>query len=55
MSLAGRKFWQYTGSTVLGPRSIDKLGFDKDVDRILGAITRDNGKVLLFNGERYWR
>ncbi|XP_071968104.1 matrix metalloproteinase-9 [Engystomops pustulosus] len=52
---SGRKFWQYTGNTVLGPRSLDKLGFGKDVDRILGAITRDNGKVLLFNGERYWR
>ncbi|XP_068118031.1 matrix metalloproteinase-9 [Hyperolius riggenbachi] len=52
---SGRKFWQYTGSSVLGPRSLDKLGFEKDVDRILGAITRDNGKVLLFNGDRYWR
>ncbi|PIO26798.1 Matrix metalloproteinase-9 [Aquarana catesbeiana] len=52
---SGRKFWQYTGSSVLGPRSLDKLGFGKDVDKILGAITRDNGKVLLFNGDKYWR
>ncbi|KAM9296700.1 matrix metalloproteinase-9 [Gastrophryne carolinensis] len=52
---SGRKFWQYTGSSVLGPRSIDKLGFGGDVDRVLGAITRENGKVLLFSGDRYWR
>ncbi|XP_063315236.1 matrix metalloproteinase-9 [Pelobates fuscus] len=52
---AGRKFWQYTGNSVLGPRSIEKLGVDKDVQAILGAIPRNNGKVLLFNGERYWR
>ncbi|XP_075033821.1 matrix metalloproteinase-9 [Mixophyes fleayi] len=52
---SGRKFWQYTGSSVLGPRSLEKLGFNKTLDKILGAITRDNGKVLLFNGENYWR
>ncbi|KAG9473740.1 hypothetical protein GDO78_004178 [Eleutherodactylus coqui] len=52
---AGRRFWQYTGNTVLGPRSLDKLGFEKDVEEISGAITRNNGKVLLFNGENYWR
>ncbi|XP_063816534.1 matrix metalloproteinase-9 [Pseudophryne corroboree] len=52
---SGRKFWQYTGNTVLGPRSLEKLGLDKNVDKILGAITRDNGKALLFNGENYWR
>ncbi|KAM8947178.1 matrix metalloproteinase-9 [Pelodytes ibericus] len=52
---AGRKFWQYTGSSVLGPRSIEKLGIDKDVENIIGGITRDNGKALLFNGEKFWR
>ncbi|KAM4692050.1 matrix metalloproteinase-9 [Rhinophrynus dorsalis] len=52
---SGRKFWQYTGSSVLGPRSIEKLGVDKDVEGIMGAVARDNGKALLFSGERYWR
>ncbi|XP_053309735.1 matrix metalloproteinase-9 [Spea bombifrons] len=52
---AGRKFWQYTGSSVLGPRSIEKLGVGKDVEGIIGAIPRNNGKVLLFNGEKFWR
>uniref|UniRef100_A0A8C5R691 Matrix metalloproteinase-9 n=1 Tax=Leptobrachium leishanense TaxID=445787 RepID=A0A8C5R691_9ANUR len=52
---AGRKFWQYTGSSVLGPRGIEKLGLDKDVQAVMGAIPRNNGKVLLFNGEKYWR
>ncbi|XP_053578028.1 matrix metalloproteinase-9 [Bombina bombina] len=52
---SGRKFWQYTGSSVLGPRSIEKLGLEKEVESILGVIPRDNGKALLFNGEKYWR
>ncbi|KAG8446572.1 hypothetical protein GDO86_014140 [Hymenochirus boettgeri] len=52
---SGRKFWQYTGNSVLGPRSIEKLGLGKDVDGIMGSIARNKGKALLFNGERYWR
>ncbi|KAM4622374.1 matrix metalloproteinase-9 [Discoglossus pictus] len=52
---SGRKFWQYTGSTVLGPRGIEKLGLDKDVQSIVGAIPRNNGKALLFNGDKFWR
>uniref|UniRef100_A0A6I8PWC3 Matrix metalloproteinase-9 n=1 Tax=Xenopus tropicalis TaxID=8364 RepID=A0A6I8PWC3_XENTR len=52
---SGRKFWQYTGKSVLGPRSIEKLGLSKDVEGIMGSFARDNGKALLFNGERYWR
>ncbi|XP_063315235.1 matrix metalloproteinase-9-like [Pelobates fuscus] len=52
---AGRRFWQYTGNNVLGPLSIETLGLGKDVQAIVGAIPRNNGKVLLFNGEKFWR
>ncbi|OCT62769.1 hypothetical protein XELAEV_18043860mg [Xenopus laevis] len=52
---SGRKFWQYTSTSALGPRSIEKLGLSKDVEGIMGSFARDNGKALLFNGEQYWR
>ncbi|KAG8446571.1 hypothetical protein GDO86_014139 [Hymenochirus boettgeri] len=49
---SGRKFWQSTGNSVSGPNSIEKLGL---AEGIVGSFARDNGKALLFNGERYWR
>ncbi|XP_029468601.1 matrix metalloproteinase-9 [Rhinatrema bivittatum] len=52
---SGRSFWVYTGQTVLGPRNIVKLGLGKDVEKVSGSLQRGNGKVLLFNGETYWR
>ncbi|XP_030067918.1 matrix metalloproteinase-9 [Microcaecilia unicolor] len=52
---SGRSFWVYTGKTVLGPRSLEKLGLGKDVEKISGSLQRGQGKVLLFNGEKYWR
>ncbi|XP_067324433.1 matrix metalloproteinase-9 [Anolis sagrei] len=52
---AGQRFWVYQGTRVLGPRSIEKLGLGRDVQKIVGAIQRKNGKVLLFSGERFWR
>ncbi|XP_018602440.1 matrix metalloproteinase-9 [Scleropages formosus] len=52
---SGRRFWVYTGPNVLGPRSLEKLGFKSNVERIEGALPRTKGKVLLFSGENYWR
>nr|XP_033770880.1 matrix metalloproteinase-9 [Geotrypetes seraphini] len=52
---SGRSFWVYTGKTVLGPRSLEKLGLGKDVEKISGSLQRGQGKVLLFNEEKYWR
>lgn len=45
----------YTGSSVVGPRGIEKLGIGKEAERISGALQRGRGKVLLFSGEKYWR
>ncbi|KAM6112787.1 matrix metalloproteinase-9 [Pterocles gutturalis] len=52
---AGRQFWVFSGKSVLGPRGIEKLGIGKDAGRIMGALQRGRGKVLLFSGESYWR
>lgn len=52
---SGRRFWVYTGTTVLGPRGLEKLGIGKDVEKIVGSLQRGRGKVLLFNGDKYWR
>lgn len=51
----GTKFWVYTGKSVLGPRSIEKLGLPSSVQKVEGALQRGKGKVLLFSGENFWR
>ncbi|KAH0619365.1 hypothetical protein JD844_019414 [Phrynosoma platyrhinos] len=51
----GQRFWVYQGTRVLGPRSIEKLGIGREVQKVVGALQRKNGKVLLFNGEQFWR
>lgn len=50
-----KQFWVYTGNEVLGPRKIEKLGLPSNLDRVDGAVQRGKGKVLLFNGENFWR
>lgn len=45
----------YTGQSVLGPRSIEKLGLPSSVQKVEGALQRGKGKVLLFSGENFWR
>lgn len=52
---SGTRFWVYTGQSVLGPRSIEKLGLPSSVQKVEGALQRGKGKVLLFSGENYWR
>ncbi|KAF3696812.1 Matrix metalloproteinase-9 [Channa argus] len=52
---SGTRFWVYTGKSVLGPRSIEKLGLPNNIQKIEGAVQRGNGKVLLFSGENVWR
>ncbi|XP_042318234.1 matrix metalloproteinase-9 [Sceloporus undulatus] len=52
---SGQRFWVYQGTRVLGPRSIEKLGIGREVQKIVGALQRKNGKVLLFSGEHFWR
>ncbi|XP_026115270.1 matrix metalloproteinase-9 [Carassius auratus] len=52
---AGKQFWVYTGNEVLGPRKIEKLGLPSSLDKVEGATQRGKGKVLLFNGENFWR
>ncbi|XP_054464422.1 matrix metalloproteinase-9 [Anoplopoma fimbria] len=52
---SGTRFWVYTGKSVLGPRSIEKLGLPNSVQKVEGALQRGKGKVLLFSGENYWR
>ncbi|XP_068768436.1 matrix metalloproteinase-9 [Struthio camelus] len=52
---AGRRFWVFSGKSMLGPRGIEKLGIGKEAGRISGALQRGRGKVLLFSGENYWR
>lgn len=51
----GTRFWVYTGQSVLGPRSIEKLGLPSSVEKVEGALQRGKGKVLLFSGENFWR
>uniref|UniRef100_A0A3P9A308 Matrix metalloproteinase-9 n=1 Tax=Esox lucius TaxID=8010 RepID=A0A3P9A308_ESOLU len=52
---SGTRFWVYTGQSVLGPRSIEKLGLPSSVKKVEGALQRGKGKVLLFSGESFWR
>nr|XP_029521154.1 matrix metalloproteinase-9-like [Oncorhynchus nerka] len=52
---SGTRFWVYTGQSLLGPRSIEKLGLSSTVEKVEGALQRGKGKVLLFSGENYWR
>uniref|UniRef100_A0AAZ3P1W0 Fibronectin type-II domain-containing protein n=1 Tax=Oncorhynchus tshawytscha TaxID=74940 RepID=A0AAZ3P1W0_ONCTS len=51
----GTRFWVYTGQSLLGPHSIEKLGLSSTVEKVEGALQRGKGKVLLFSGENYWR
>uniref|UniRef100_A0A673IFN1 Matrix metalloproteinase-9 n=1 Tax=Sinocyclocheilus rhinocerous TaxID=307959 RepID=A0A673IFN1_9TELE len=52
---AEKQFWVYTGNEVFGPRKIEKLGLPSNLDRVEGALQKGKGKVLLFNGENFWR
>ncbi|XP_007544154.1 matrix metalloproteinase-9-like [Poecilia formosa] len=52
---SGTRFWVYTGSSVLGPHSIEKLGLPPSVQKVEGALQRGKSKVLLFSGENFWR
>ncbi|KAM9341969.1 matrix metalloproteinase-9 [Pholidichthys leucotaenia] len=52
---SGTRFWVYTGQSVLGPRSIEKLGLPNSLQKVEGALQRGKGKVLLFSGENFWR
>lgn len=52
---SGTRFWVYTGQSVLGPRSIEKLGLPSSIQKVEGALQRGKGKVLLFSGENFWR
>lgn len=51
----GTRFWVYTGKSVLGPRSIEKLGLPSSVQKVEGTLQRGKGKVLLFSAGQYWR
>ncbi|KAJ8017198.1 hypothetical protein DPEC_G00015320 [Dallia pectoralis] len=52
---SGTRFWVYTGQSVLGPRSIEKLGLPASVEKVEGSLQRGKGKVLLFSAESFWR
>lgn len=52
---SGNRFWVYTGQSVLGPRSLEKLGLPNNIQKVEGALQRGKGKVLLFSGENFWR
>uniref|UniRef100_A0A8C2I8J0 Matrix metalloproteinase-9 n=1 Tax=Cyprinus carpio TaxID=7962 RepID=A0A8C2I8J0_CYPCA len=52
---AEKQFWVFTGNEVSGPSKIEKLGLPSSLDRVEGAMQRGNSKVLLFNGENFWR
>uniref|UniRef100_A0A8C6PX32 Matrix metalloproteinase-9 n=1 Tax=Nothobranchius furzeri TaxID=105023 RepID=A0A8C6PX32_NOTFU len=52
---SGTRFWVYTGKSVLGPRSIEKLGLPNSVQKVEGALQKGTSKVLLFSGEDFWR
>lgn len=47
--------WVYTGETVLGPRSLDKLGLGPEVTHVSGLLPHRPGKALLFSKGRVWR
>lgn len=51
----GSQFWVYSGQSVLGPRSVEKLGLPANIQKVEGALQRGKGKVLLFSGENFWR
>uniref|UniRef100_A0A673N5T9 Matrix metalloproteinase-9-like n=1 Tax=Sinocyclocheilus rhinocerous TaxID=307959 RepID=A0A673N5T9_9TELE len=48
-------FFAGTFYLVFGPRKIEKLSLPSNLDRVDGAVQRGKGKVLLFNGENFWR
>ncbi|XP_062968155.1 matrix metalloproteinase-9 [Cynocephalus volans] len=52
---SGRQVWVYTGTSVLGPRRLDKLGLGSNVAQVTGALPHGGAKVLLFSGEQFWR
>ncbi|XP_029361733.1 matrix metalloproteinase-9 [Echeneis naucrates] len=52
---SGTRFWVFTGKSVLGPRSVEKLGLPNSIQKVEGALQRGKGKVLLFSGENFWR
>uniref|UniRef100_A0A7N8XJY7 Matrix metalloproteinase-9 n=1 Tax=Mastacembelus armatus TaxID=205130 RepID=A0A7N8XJY7_9TELE len=52
---SGTRFWVYTGQSVLGPRSIEKLGLPNNIQKVDGSLQKGTGKVLLFSGENFWR
>lgn len=52
---SGRQMWVYTGQSVLGPRSLDKLGLGSEVTHVSGLLPRHAGKALLFSKGRVWR
>uniref|UniRef100_A0A4W6CP99 Matrix metalloproteinase-9 n=1 Tax=Lates calcarifer TaxID=8187 RepID=A0A4W6CP99_LATCA len=52
---SGTRFWVYTGQSLLGPRSIEKLGLPNTIQKVEGALQRGKGKVLLFSGASFWR
>uniref|UniRef100_A0A087X893 Matrix metalloproteinase-9 n=1 Tax=Poecilia formosa TaxID=48698 RepID=A0A087X893_POEFO len=52
---SGSRFWVNTGSSVLGPYSIEILGLPPSVQKVEGALQRGRNKVFLFSGENIWR
>ncbi|XP_003467841.2 matrix metalloproteinase-9 [Cavia porcellus] len=52
---SGRQVWVYTGTSLLGPRRLDKLGLGPEVSQVTGLLSRSAGKALLFSTERFWR
>ncbi|XP_064156111.1 matrix metalloproteinase-9 isoform X2 [Anguilla rostrata] len=52
---SGRRVRVYTGSSMLEPHSLEKLGLPGSLERVEGALERGKGKALLFSGEKYWR
>nr|XP_025870526.1 matrix metalloproteinase-9 [Vulpes vulpes] len=51
---SGRQVWVYTGTSVVGPRRLDKLGLGPEVTQVTGALPQGGGKVLLFSRQRFW-
>ncbi|XP_049635156.1 matrix metalloproteinase-9 [Suncus etruscus] len=52
---SGRQVWVYTGTSVLGPRRLDKLGLGPNVAQVTGVLPQGRGKALLFSLDRFWR
>uniref|UniRef100_A0A087Y3I6 Matrix metalloproteinase-9 n=1 Tax=Poecilia formosa TaxID=48698 RepID=A0A087Y3I6_POEFO len=52
---SGSRLWVNTGSSVLGPYSIEMLGLPPSVHKVEGALQRGKNKVFLFSGEDIWR